>query len=150
MSFIICLFCCLHMISSIFNPLRFLISSNNLSKYTCFSNVTQIDTATSLDKSLFIGLKQNAAHGTYYYFFQMKTFVLLAMAASKLTNQTHYSSKKISALVKAGRFFGHPWGGYGRHLASDGLSFLAKNSFFGGKSSFFHTLSNKNPRKIEQ
>ena len=70
------------------------------------SNVTQIDTATSLDKSLFIGLKQNAAHGTYYYFFQMKTFVLLAMAASKLTNQTHIRPKRSVLLLKQGGFLG--------------------------------------------
>ena len=51
----------------------------------------------------------------------------------------------------AGGFFGHPQGGFGRHLPSDGLSFVEKKlSFFRGKSSFFHALSNKTQEKLNK
>ena len=51
-----------------------------------------------------------------------------------------------------GGFFGHPQGGYGRHLASDGLSFCAKFlSFLGENLVFFMLLvikTQKNWTKI--
>ena len=44
-------------------------------------------------------------------------------------------------VFNAGGFFGHPQGGYGRHLASDGLSFCAKFlSFLGENLVFFMHL----------
>ena len=53
----------------------------------------------------------------------------------------HFSNGMTKTLVRAGVFFGHPQGGYGRHLASDGLSFCAKFlSFLGENLVFFMHL----------
>ena len=41
---------------------------------------------------------------------------------------------------KAGFFWGHPQGGYGRHLASDRLSFSAKKLSFSGENLVFFML----------
>ena len=73
-----------------------------------------------------------------------------ALWLTVLPRRTTRLKQEQKGEIKAGFFGGHLQGGYGRHLASNGLSFCAKILSFGGKSSFFHALSNKNLEKLNK
>ena len=61
------------------------------------------------------------------------------VASSTINSNPSWLLNKL--IIKSGVFWGHLQGGYGRHLASDRLSFSAKNLSFLGENLVFFMFS---------